>query len=66
MIVIVLAFPMGARARVPVPPRIALGAGYRTAFIHVPSGYRSLTPTSLVLEFHGAGPEASAAGYLRG
>lgn len=52
--------------RVPVPPRIALGAGYRTAFIRVPSGYSSYTPTPLVLEFHGAGLEASAAGYLRG
>jgi polyhydroxybutyrate depolymerase len=52
--------------RVQVPPRIALGADYRTAFIHVPTGYRSHTPTPLVLEFHGAGPEASAAGYLRG
>lgn len=51
---------------VPVPPRIALGAKFRTAFIRVPSGYQSRRPTPLVLEFHGAGPRASAAGYLRG
>ena len=52
--------------RVPVAPRIALGADHRTAFIHVPSAYRDHAPTPLVLEFHGAGPNASAAGYLRG
>jgi polyhydroxybutyrate depolymerase len=52
--------------RIPVPPRIALGADHRTAFIRVPSGYRSQTPTPLVLEFHGFGPNASAAAYLRG
>ncbi|MBV8930287.1 MAG: hypothetical protein JO152_14290 [Mycobacteriaceae bacterium] len=52
--------------RVPVAPRIALGADHRTAFIRVPSGYRSDTPTPLVIEFHGFGPHASAAGYLRG
>lgn len=52
--------------RVPVPPRIALGADHRVAFVHVPRGYRSDRPTPVVLEFHGAGPNASAAGYLRG
>ena len=51
---------------VPVPPRIALGADHRTAFIHVPRGYRSSIPTPVVLEFHGAGPHASAAAYLQG
>ena len=51
---------------VPVSPGIALGANHRTAFIHVPSGYRDRTPAPLVLEFHGAGPDASAVSYLRG
>jgi polyhydroxybutyrate depolymerase len=51
---------------VPVAPRIALGDDHRIAFIHVPRGYRSATPTPVVLEFHGAGQDASAAGYLRG
>jgi polyhydroxybutyrate depolymerase len=51
---------------IPVPPRIALGADHRTAFVRVPRGYRSDTPTPVVLEFHGAGRRASAAGYLRG
>lgn len=52
--------------RIPVPPRIALGADHRVAYIHVPIGYRNDARTPLVLEFHGAGPEASAAAYLRG
>ncbi len=51
--------------RVPVPPRIALGADHRIAFIHVPRGYRSRAPAPLVLEFHGAGRDATGAGYLR-
>jgi polyhydroxybutyrate depolymerase len=50
---------------VPIAPRLAGGATRRTAVVHVPRGYRAGTPTPVVLEFHGAAPNATAAGYLR-
>ncbi len=33
--------------------------------MHVPAHYRDTTPAPLVLQFHGAGPNATAAGYER-
>lgn len=65
----------GARPVVPAGPDRQLGthlarsltngATVRTAVLHVPAGYRSTAPTPVVLEFHGAGPDASAAAYQR-
>lgn len=47
----------------PIAPALANGADERTALVHVPTGYRGTAPIPLVLQFHGAGPHASAAGY---
>jgi len=51
---------------VPIAPALAAGARFRTAVIHVPRSYRPGRPAPVVLEFHGASPDATAAGYLRG
>ena len=47
-------------------PALAGGASQRTAVVHVPSGYRTDRPVPVVVQFHGAAPDATAAGYERG
>ncbi len=49
--------------RVPVDPALADGQSRRSAVIHVPAGYHPDRAAPVVVEFHGAGPNATAAGY---
>ncbi len=51
--------------RIAINPVPADGAHQRTAVLHIPSAYSPHTPAPLVMQFHGAGPNASAAGYER-
>jgi polyhydroxybutyrate depolymerase len=49
-----------------VDPRVDAGARQRTAIAYIPASYRPGRPTPLVMEFHGAGTDATAAGYEHG
>lgn len=49
----------------PIAPALAHGARERTAIVHVPPSVRRGRPAPVVLEFHGAGRHATAAGYRR-
>ncbi len=51
---------------VAMDPAFAEGETERTAIVHVPRGYRSSSPAPLLMEFHGAGPNATAHGYESG
>ncbi|HEX6526197.1 MAG TPA: hypothetical protein VF070_40220 [Streptosporangiaceae bacterium] len=48
-----------------IDPRIAAGVRQRTAVAYIPASYRPGHPAPLIMEFHGAGPDATAAGYER-
>lgn len=47
----------------PIDPALANGASQRTAVVHIPSTYQPGRPAPLVMEFHGAGSNATADGY---
>jgi len=51
---------------IPIAPTLANGAAERTAIVHIPAGYRPEVPAPLIVEFHGAGPAATAADYEQG
>jgi polyhydroxybutyrate depolymerase len=47
-------------------PALANGATQRDALVHIPIGYLAGIPAPLVMQFHGAGPNAAAQGYEEG
>jgi polyhydroxybutyrate depolymerase len=49
--------------QIPVDPAQADGATQRDAVVHIPIGYRPGIPAPLVMQFHGAAPNATGAGY---
>ncbi|MDQ6772052.1 MAG: hypothetical protein M3024_03545 [Candidatus Dormibacteraeota bacterium] len=46
-----------------IDPALAGGATQRTAVVHIPAGYRPDVAVPLVVQFHGAAPNATGEGY---